>query len=173
MVRNFNYDGLNLEGSRNVLNTDRESYNCGGYALNTFSWYLPYNSSWQGHLLMKDTFSGYWRKRVINIDLGARLMARLMVKEFKGSLRIIKDLSELQKDEYAIAFKSGDRGDFHFIKRSANGIWRHKVGGRGKLFTMTKEEVFGDVWYNPYRDQEDEDDVIRYNSKTILLAKKK
>lgn len=35
------HDPLNMRGSRNIRNTDKADYNCGGYALGTFSWYLP------------------------------------------------------------------------------------------------------------------------------------
>ena len=34
-------DPLNIFGKRNLENTDMFDYNCGGFALGTFSWYLP------------------------------------------------------------------------------------------------------------------------------------
>ncbi len=36
-----NSDPLNSERLRKVNNTPRYYYNCGGYALNCFSWYVP------------------------------------------------------------------------------------------------------------------------------------
>ena len=33
-------DLFNRNGERNAFNTDQWYYNCGGYALGTFSWYL-------------------------------------------------------------------------------------------------------------------------------------
>ena len=38
-------DFLNSNKLRNEENTLESSYNCGGYALRTFSWYLPYSVS--------------------------------------------------------------------------------------------------------------------------------
>ena len=35
-------DYLNRERKRNRDNTNLCSYNCGGFALGTYSWYLPY-----------------------------------------------------------------------------------------------------------------------------------
>ena len=37
----FYEDEYNVNGKRNRKNTNREDYNCGGYALQTFSWVLP------------------------------------------------------------------------------------------------------------------------------------
>ena len=37
----FYEDEYNVNGKRNRKNTEREDYNCGGYALQTFSWILP------------------------------------------------------------------------------------------------------------------------------------
>ena len=36
-------DYLNRQKTRNINNTCTSDYNCGGYALRTFSWYLPYD----------------------------------------------------------------------------------------------------------------------------------
>lgn len=172
MVRNFRGDGLNLRGMRNIRNTDRESYNCGGYALNTFSWYCPYSSTKQGRILFRNFYSKRMKLLMgLNVNLVARLCAKMMIKEFNGDLRIIKDLSELQKNEYAIAFRVGQDGDFHFVKRTDKGLWLHKVGGDRKIRIMKKKEVLGnEPWANPFND---EYDTVEYNSKTILLAKKK
>ena len=35
-------DFFNERQTRNEENTEKKDYNCGGYALRTFSWYLPY-----------------------------------------------------------------------------------------------------------------------------------
>ena len=34
-------DPFNFLRNRNVRNTEKRTYNCGGYALDTFSWYCP------------------------------------------------------------------------------------------------------------------------------------
>lgn len=42
--KNFLADAMNRNGARTQSNTRSESYNCGGFALGTFSWYYPYGS---------------------------------------------------------------------------------------------------------------------------------
>ena len=40
-------DPFNHNGKRNRSNTDTDDYNCGGFALGTYSWYAPYRSDEQ------------------------------------------------------------------------------------------------------------------------------
>lgn len=40
----FLNDGFNREGKRCQRNTKYDAYNCGGFALGTFSWYAPYGA---------------------------------------------------------------------------------------------------------------------------------
>ena len=41
---NIDYDDFfNIKRTRNEENTDIEYYNCGGYALETYSWYCPFD----------------------------------------------------------------------------------------------------------------------------------
>lgn len=47
MFRSIGYhpiptDPFNFLRNRNVRNTEKITYNCGGYALGTFSWYCPH-----------------------------------------------------------------------------------------------------------------------------------
>ena len=37
------FDPKNSNHLRNINNTDKFDYNCGGYALGTFSWYTPFD----------------------------------------------------------------------------------------------------------------------------------
>ena len=45
MFRNYylNDDPFNKNNNRNLRNTPRRHFNCGGYALGTFSWYCPHS----------------------------------------------------------------------------------------------------------------------------------
>jgi hypothetical protein len=99
-------DPLNIKKQRNELNTNFDDFNCAGYALETFSWYCPYN---------EEKHCGW--------DNGMDCLECIdyMIKDFKGKLRRIFDISELKKDEYVIAFR-GSPEDFHFMKRNSNGL---------------------------------------------------
>ena len=146
-------DGLNKLNKRNMLNANKYEYNCGGYALNTFSWYCPYGeiSPWG--------FQQIFLGEKLNKEETLQLCVGHMLNEF-DDLRLIEDLNELHNDEYAIAFRIA-HGDFHFAKRASNGHWFHKRGGTPMIETIKKEEVFSDSWLGVY------------DSRLVLFAKKK
>lgn len=149
--RRFGHDLFNRLGERNSENTDQVVYNCGGFALGTFSWYLPQcESAW-----------GCWED-----DWSMEEMTELtddcvavMLDEFPD-LREIQYLSEVRHDEYAIAFRLSSDGDFHYVRQMHGRTWTHKCGG-GEIQTMTRWEVFNTDW------------CWRYNGPIVLLAKKR
>ncbi len=148
----YGHDLYNRNGLRNVRNTVRHTYNCGGYALGTFSWYLPYESDrygfvWGNHLTAK---------RMSEIT---DKCVEFMLHDF-ADLRVIESVADLQKGEYAIAFRLSSDGDFHYIKRNRMGLWTHKRGASSNIWVMPKDMVLNSVWCN------------RYNGKIVLLAKK-
>jgi hypothetical protein len=83
-----------------------------------------------------------------------------MLEVFKDKLRVIEDLHELKKNEYAIAYRMGAE-DFHFMRRKRNGHWYHKMG-MCTIQPILKEDVFSPCWYNDWGDE--------YNSRIVLLA---
>ena len=148
----YGHDLYNRNGLRNVRNTVRHTYNCGGYALGTFSWYLPYESDrygfvWGNHLTAK---------RMNEIT---NKCVEFMLHDF-ADLRVIDSIADLAKGEYAIAFRLSSDGDFHYIKRNCMGLWTHKRGASSKIWVMLKDEVLNSVWCN------------RYDGKIVLFAKK-
>lgn len=136
-----NEDLFNNERKRNVNNTNKNIYNCGGYALETFSWYVPRDSHGRVNNAMHDD------------------SIQTMLKDFP-TLRIINTIDDLQPNEYAIAYKTSEN-DFHFIKRSNNGHWFHKMGDCDIIETMPVNTVFNEKWNG------------RYDSELTLFAKKR
>lgn len=153
-------DYLNESGSRSVKTVNAREYNCGGYALNTFTWYRPHKE--REHIIYGDEYEELTEK---DLEKNYSYCVSIMLKDFP-SLRIIKDIKELQKNEYAIAFRlgglNGGTNDFHFMKRAKNGCWTHKMG-QGYIERIKKEPVFSDAWHAPFGD---------YKGKIILFAKK-
>lgn len=150
---------LNENHKRNVKNTFYRIYNCGGYALNTFTWYCPLIG--RGVRKYNPTTEKAMHTITDNI-------VNFMLKEF-NDLRVITDLKELQPNEYAIAFRIGGVGgedDFHFMKRGKNGKWYHKPGGLDIQF-IEKEKVFADKWVSQTWAE-----TIVYCGKLVLFAKK-
>lgn len=151
-------DPFNRDNKRNLLNTQRHTYNCGGYALGTFSWYCPHDEAddttrW-GYDYSFTTQEEAWMKTMYAVSK--------MVLDFQGNLRMIKSLDQLRKGtERVVAFRLSSDGDFHYIKKSANGQWHHKRGGSFPIWRMSQDEVLNSVWCN------------RYDGPVILLAIKK
>lgn len=167
MLGNWNWkfmlDEYNMNGSRNRKNTDRHDYNCGGYALETFSWILPcdneveceewYDFDMWEHDYDEDDFNE-----------SAELGAEWMVHNIPNLRKVDSPDAPLEEGEWLIGFKvgagSGD-GDFHYIKRTPSGQFWHKPGG-SRIRRMGKKEALSDNWCGG-----------RYTSKTIWLARKK
>lgn len=146
---NVEHDPTNSSHVRNIRNSDKGYYNCGGYALNTFTWYLPYNKGESFFDFDLDTPEGMQAATY-------RAVTRMLSEIPK--LRVIADPSDAGKGEYVLAFRIG-RSDFHFVKRGRNHHWYHKMGGRSEIEKMTEEEVFASSWFH------------RYNGPLVLFAK--
>lgn len=149
----YDYDEFNGE-KRSLSNTEKCDYNCGGYALGLFNWYLPYPQEMRNEL----TFLGEW---VYSYRKTMKIMVNYMVNTLP--IRVIKSLKNLDEEtEYCVAFRLGE-GDFHYVKRYKQGIWYHKMGGSSHIRRMEEEEVFSKKgWLHG-----------RYNSNIVLLAVKK
>ena len=150
-------DPFNKNNNRNVRNTPKRNYNCGGYALETFSWYCPHteedDNTFFGYDYGFDTQEEAWVKTMYAVSK--------MILDFEGNLRMIKSLKQLHKDtERVVAFRLSSDGDFHYIKKTKNG-WRHKCGASFYIRRMSEHDVFNTKWNG------------RYDGPIILLAIKK
>ena len=157
ITRTNSADFFNKLGTRNSQNTREFEYNCGGYALNTFSWYCPHNET--------DRYYRSYSER--GMKKTTQNAVAFMLKEF-SDLRVIKDIKELAQDEYAIAFRIGGVNgvhDFHFMKRAKNGRWYHKMGGCC-IQPIKKEKVFGKEWITGWFS------TNHYCGELVLFAKK-
>lgn len=138
-IENDKQDKFNKLGLRNRKNTSQRTYNCGGYAFNTYTWY---------QLMEDDEYYDFGSRWLSNEEICQKTQECIdyMLNDFED-LRVIKSLKELKKNEYAVAFRiSGTQGnDFHFIKRHSNGKWSHKRG-QCMIEPVLKEEVFAEDW---------------------------
>ena len=150
-MEHFKKDLFNRFRERNADNTSHWDYNCGGYALGTYSWYLPsYDDECWG------IFQNYSEERVAEITEEA---VEVMLRDFTD-LRLITDLRQVQWNEYAIAFRVSSDGDFHYCKQESKKRWTHKRGNT-QICRISEKYIFGSVWYG------------RYNGPIILFAKKR
>ena len=134
-----NRDLFNNERARNIHNTDTHLYNCAGYALETFSWYCPYGNYDLFSLLCDFD----------ELEEITKMTVSYMLKDFEGKLRVISSLKELEKNEYAIAYRVSSDGDFHFMKK-ARTRWHHKRGSTPTILTESEDNVFNSIWCDRY-----------------------
>jgi hypothetical protein len=150
----YEYDEFNVE-KRNLGSAKRCDYNCGGFALGLYNWYLPYPQEMRSEISM---MFGDWK---CSYQKTMKIMVNYMVDTLP--VRVIKSLKHLDEEtEYCVAFRLS-KGDFHYVKRYKQGVWYHKMGGSYRIQRMEEEEVFSKRgWIGG-----------RYNSKIVLLAVKK
>ena len=165
-------DFFNEKCTRNESNTDDYDYNCGGYALKTFSWYCPYefdedthpydsNLDWMESLLYQN---GLTIEEATEEILWGNV--NKMLEDFAEKLRVVQKDEHLKADEELIAYRLSvmkdekwvEEMDFHYAV-FREGKWKHKLG-RDKIrpFKFTEES-----WETSY---------FIYNSPIVYLAHK-
>lgn len=145
-----NSDLFNFQHKRNISNTERHLYNCAGYALGTFSWYCPNEEDWEYWGSLDD-----WDDMTMLMKTSETV--QFMLKDFAGRLRLIGSVEEVNDNEYAIAYRLSRDGDFHFMKKMANG-WHHKRGNTDRIYVESEDYVLREIWCD------------RYNGPIILMA---
>lgn len=135
----INNDPLNMLGSRNIRNTDKADYNCGGYALGTFSWYLPSRTREEYTDIMGHADIG-------DMDTALTLASEAIVNELPGwstvPFALVMERKYSPKD-YEIVAMRFCYCDFHFWKLGRNWNWYDKMGGCRQI----DRHAFNDVRY--------------------------
>ena len=155
-------DPFNRNGKRNRSNTDTDAYNCGGFALGTYSWYVPYRSDEQRQIYERWANIQMWLDAAEDADNTAdRIDARetvhicvvsllnLFVKrilEDFPSVRRVQTFEEIKPDERIILFRIG-ADDFHFIVSFDHKHWWHKYGWN-YIEELCEDEVLDTEWAN-------------------------
>ena len=141
----INHDPLNKRGSRNIRNTDKADYNCGGYALGTFSWYLPSRTRKEYTDIMGHADIG-------DMDTALTLAAEAIVSELPGwsvvPFALVMERKYSPKD-YEIVAMRFCYYDFHFWKLGRNWNWYDKMGCRGQIDRHAFNDV-RNVWNDRY-----------------------
>lgn len=182
-------DFLNSYKTRNEKNTAEIEYNCGGYALKTFSWFYPYDTGGEYCEILnmpenKTLYGrtdyiiylleqGYKKDEIQNILL--KNDKKFMLSLFHDSLRELESPRETLDDEELIAYRiclnieninheeydeDSIYEDFHFLV-FRDGVWKHKPGSR-------EIEIFNGNLYKPWYSSLD----LIYDGPIIFFAKK-
>lgn len=135
MVHNYIHDDpLNLHGLRNINNTPRYTYNCGGYALGTFSWYCPFGYEKHYNLKNKRAYERI-EKEAINQML-KEIPALILIDEEKVKAR------DFDINRFTIIAFRFSRKDFHYYKLGKNWRWYDKCGSTYSIH----HHKFNEVW---------------------------
>lgn len=150
-MKNFSKDLFNRRNLRNAENTDDFDYNCAGFALGTFSWYCPSYSD--------DTWGLFYDWSMEYMTKLTEECVDIMLEDF-SDLRVVQDMTQVQANEYAIAFRLSSDGDFHYVRQLYKDLWLHKPGVTS-IQAMREYDVFNSDWNE------------RYNGPIVLFAKKR
>ena len=137
---------FNFDNSRNIGNTDKRYYNCGGYALGTFSWYWPGRTE-EEH----DEIMGYAENE--DYDEALVIAADAIIAELPGwKIVLFEDVmkrmySPLDYDIVAMRFCEFD---FHFLKLGCNWNWYDKMGNSHRINRHGFQEMNNTSWYGRY-----------------------
>lgn len=97
-------------------------YNCAGFAFDNPEWLSPFATAREGR--------EWLRRNHKKVRKCARLMQKFCAD--KGA-RLVGSPRDVLNDEYAVAFRAGER-DFHFVRFCENmGQWVEKRGNRDEL----------------------------------------
>lgn len=138
-------DPFNARGLRNITNTPKRFYNCGGYAFGTFSWYWPGRTAEEHDEIMEYAGAEDW-------DNTLGLAAEAIVGELPGwsvvplTLVMARRYSPAQYEIVAMRFCDFD---FHFWKLGRNWNWYDKMGSAGWIERHAFEDVYR-AWYHRY-----------------------
>ena len=147
-------DPFNTLGLRNVSNTVKRYYNCGGYAFGTFSWYWPGRTEEERDEIMEYAKAEDW-------DNALELAAEAIVGELPGwtivPIGLVMERKYSPKDYEVVALRFCDC-DFHFWKLGRNWNWYDKMGSAGGI----NRHAFGDIRYTWCH---------RYNSPIVCFVK--
>lgn len=138
-------DPFNTLGLRDVSNTTKRYYNCGGYALGTFSWYWPGRTEEEHDEIMGYAEAEDW-------DNALELATKAIINELSGwsvvPLNLVMERKYSPKEYEVVAMRFCDC-DFHFWKLGRNWNWYDKMGSAEWIDRHAFEDVRR-VWCHRY-----------------------
>ena len=138
-------DPFNTLGLRNIGNTGKRYYNCGGYALGTFSWYWPGRTEEEYDEIMECAGDEDW-------DNVLKLASEAIISELPGwsvvPFNLVMERKYSPKEYEIVAMRFCDY-DFHFWKLGRNWNWYDKMGSIGRINRHAFEDV-RNTWCHRY-----------------------
>lgn len=123
-------------------------YNCGGYALNTKTWFVPEKRM---TIPVFERYQRFGEKATLEYYTNNML-------EYFDNLRRIYHEDEAKDYETIVFFRIG-YDDYHFVRKEKDGKYYHKMGWCPEINEMEREEVYGNDWCDE-----------RYDSDIVMFA---
>lgn len=132
-----------------IENFDPFYYNCGGFALSTYTWVRPFE-------FVEDNIKMY----PYRFDKGLWRLVGGLLEQF--NIRCVTSFKYISSNEYPVIFRVGSN-DFHFMRYSKllDG-WIDKMGGSSCINLHKEKEIMREYWYGG-----------RYDSQIVKLAVRK
>lgn len=132
-----------------IENFDPLYYNCGGFALSTYTWVRPFE-------FVEDNIEMY----PYRFDRGLWRLVGGLLEQF--NVRCVTSFKYISSNEYPAIFRVGSN-DFHFMRYSKllDG-WIDKMGGSSCINLHKEKEIMREYWYGG-----------RYDSQIVKLAVRK
>lgn len=124
-------------------------YNCGGFALSTYTWVRPFE-------FVEDNIEMY----PYRFDKGLWRLVGGLLEQF--NIRCVTSFKYISSNEYPAIFRVGSN-DFHFMRYSKllDG-WIDKMGGSSCINLHKEKEIMREYWYGG-----------KYDSQIVKLAVRK
>lgn len=138
MKWSFPADPYNKEHKRNVRNTNKQAYNCAGYAFGTFS-AMNLSHTWDND-----------RRMMHAANMGDYAEALQIAVEDIGiefpDWRAVENLDDYSVADYDIVALRFSRFDFHVWKLGRNNSWYNKWGRTDIIERRPYNDVFAPYW---------------------------
>lgn len=144
----------------NFFHIERYEYNCGGYALGTFDWYVPYNTDECDYRYTEELVKQAGEEKALD------KLANNILADFPELMMVSEDSVKNKLWNFRtyeiIAFRLELKGiyDFHFMKLGKNGSWYEKRGSTDYIHRHAYDYIF-QTWNR------------RYNSKIVFFARER
>ena len=139
-----------MKGDVSVIESfDPLYYNCGGFALSTYTWVRPFE-------FVEDNIEMY----PYRFDKGLWRLVGGLLEQF--NIRCVTSFKYISSNEYPAIFRVGSN-DFHFMRYSKllDG-WIDKMGGSSCINLHKEKEIMREYWYGG-----------KYDSQIVKLAVRK
>ena len=122
-----------------ALHKDCYDYNCGGFALGTFNWYLPYKKYDENIEDIREDDS-------LDDDGLCDALADYYIEYMERDLGLyeVDNIDDIKEGEHLVAFRAAEY-DFHYIRQLSDGTWAQKLGG-SEITQWSIDEVFAPCW---------------------------